>query len=254
MNETKPTHLDLFSGIGGFSLAAERCGFRTIGFSEIDPYASAVLKKHWPDVPNYGDIRNIPCEELRGTIALLTGGFPCQPFSVAGSKRGDRDERHLWPLLAEIIGKVRPRFCLLENVSGLLSISNGRVFGAILGDLASLGYDALWNCVPASAVGANHQRDRVWIVAYNAEGFNGKPVTASMQGQVQQSGKRSIAPDVADTRRESSPTLEQVIGGQLNPQFVEWLMGYPIDHTALDASEIVSSRKSRRSSSKKLES
>jgi DNA (cytosine-5)-methyltransferase 1 len=163
MNE--PTHLDLFSGIGGFSLAAESVGFKTIGFSEIDPYASAVLKKHWPEVHNYGDVRNVTGNTVRD-VTLITAGFPCQPFSVAGKKLGDSDERHLWPELVRILSELRPRYALFENVPGLLSISGGRIFNGILSDLCKIGYDCIWNLVPACAVGANHQRDRVWIIAY----------------------------------------------------------------------------------------
>jgi DNA (cytosine-5)-methyltransferase 1 len=159
------THLDLFSGIGGFSLAAESVGFKTIGFSEIDPYASSILKKHWPGVPNFGDIRNITGGGI-GHVTIITGGFPCQPFSVAGKKLGDTDSRHLWPELCRIVSEVRPKWCLFENVPGLLSNDAGRIFGNVLRDLAQIGYDAIWNCVPASSVGANHQRDRVWIVAH----------------------------------------------------------------------------------------
>lgn len=160
----EPRHLDLFSGIGGFSIAAERCGFRTIGFSEIDPYASAVLRKHWPGVPNFGTIRNI-CSERTPYADLITGGFPCQPFSVAGKRGGDSDERFLWPEIVRVMRQLRPRFALFENVPGLLTIDGGRTFNRILSDLSSLRYCCSWNCVPASAVGANHQRDRVWIVA-----------------------------------------------------------------------------------------
>jgi DNA (cytosine-5)-methyltransferase 1 len=167
MNE--PTHLDLFSGIGGFSIAAERSGFRTIGFSEIDPYASAVLRKHWPTVPNFGDIRNVT-EDMQ--VDLITGGFPCQPFSVAGKRGGDSDERFLWPELVRILGNLRPSFALFENVPGLLSIDGGRTFNRILSDIQSIGYDLLWNCVPACAIGANHIRDRLWIVAYATSSKN----------------------------------------------------------------------------------
>lgn len=163
MNE--PTHIDLFSGIGGFSIAAESVGFKTIGFSEIDPYASSGLQRHWPDIPNYGDVRNITRDTVKD-VTLITGGFPCQPFSVAGKKLGDSDERHLWPELVRILSEIRPRYALFENVPGLLSISGGRVFNGILSDLCKIGYDCIWNLVPASAVGANHRRDRLWIVAH----------------------------------------------------------------------------------------
>ncbi len=160
-------HLDLFSGIGGFSLAFERHGFETVGFSEIDPYASAVLKKHWPEVKNYGDIRNITRATVKEDITIITGGFPCQPFSVAGARGGDSDERFLWPELLRVVSELRPAFALFENVPGLLSIDGGRTFNRILSDIVSIGYDCLWNLVPACAAGANHRRDRLWIIAYS---------------------------------------------------------------------------------------
>jgi DNA (cytosine-5)-methyltransferase 1 len=150
----------LFSGIGGFDLGLERAGMRIAWQSEIDPYASAILKKHWPDVPNFGDIRNI---QNPPTVDVLCGGFPCQDISTAGKGAGINGERSgLWREYARIIGEVRPRFVLVENVSALLS----RGLGRVLGDLAALGFDAEWHCIPASAVGAPHQRDRIWIVAY----------------------------------------------------------------------------------------
>ena len=152
---------DLFSGIGGFSLGLERAGMRTRWFSEIDPYASAVLRKHWADVPNHGDVRNVG----RGTVEpvdVLCGGFPCQDISNAGKRAGIDGERSgLWAEYARVIGELRPRYVIVENVSALL----GRGLGRVLGDLAALGFDAEWHCIPASAVGAPHRRDRIWIVA-----------------------------------------------------------------------------------------
>jgi DNA (cytosine-5)-methyltransferase 1 len=158
MNE-KPTHLDLFSGIGGFSLAFEAEGFRTIGFSEIDPWASAVLKKHWPHVPNYGDVRNVPA--LRCDV--LTGGFPCQPFSFAGKRKGKNDNRHLWPAMRDVIDRCQPTWIVGENVLGIIGMELERV----LADLEGLGFIAQTFVVPACAVDAKHRRDRVWIIAYN---------------------------------------------------------------------------------------
>ncbi len=176
----EPTHLDLFSGIGGFSLAFESVGFKTIAFAEIEPYACAVLKRHWPHVRNFGDVRTVTREAIAGIIGqnrrldVVTGGFPCQPFSTAGHRRGDRDERFLWPECVRILREIRPRFALFENVSGLLTIDGGRTFNRVLSDVVSVGYDCLWNCVPACAVGALHQRDRIWIMAYD-HGGNGTP-------------------------------------------------------------------------------
>ena len=159
--------LDLFSGIGGFSLGLERTGgFKTIAFCEIDPYCRKVLKKHWPDVICYHDIRKFTSEKFLSVHfapEVICGGFPCQDISVAGKGAGIKGEKSgLWSEFARIIGEFRPRFVIVENVSALLS--NG--MGVLLGDLAALGYDAVWDCIPASAIGAPHRRDRVWIVAY----------------------------------------------------------------------------------------
>lgn len=153
-------HLDLFSGIGGFALAARMVGgIKTIGFSEINTYASSILKRHWPDVPNLGDIRNV-----RGIKCdLITGGFPCQDISRAGKRAGITGaESGLWREMLRIINESRPSWVLGENVARLTS--DGLV--TVLQDLHQIGYDAEWHCVPATAVGAPHERDRVWIVAY----------------------------------------------------------------------------------------
>jgi DNA (cytosine-5)-methyltransferase 1 len=157
--------LDLFSGIGGFSLGLERAGMRTVAFCEIEPYARSVLAKHWPDVPCYDDVRGLTAERLAadGIAAdVICGGFPCQDISVVGKNGGINAERSgLWSEYARIVGEVRPRFIIVENVAALL----GRGIDRVLGDLAALGYDAEWHCIPASYVGAAHRRDRVWIVA-----------------------------------------------------------------------------------------
>ncbi len=162
MNE--PTHLDLFSGIGGFALAAQWAGFRTVGFAETDDYASKVLKRHWPLAPNFGDVRNVKPGPL-GKIDLVTAGFPCQPFSLAGELSGDTDERFLWPECARVLRDFRPGFALFENVPNIIAIDGGRTFNRILSDISAVGYDCLWNCLPASAVGCLHRRDRIWILA-----------------------------------------------------------------------------------------
>ena len=208
--------LDLFSGIGGFSLGLERAGMRTVAFCEIDPYCCAVLAKHWPDVPCYDDVTTLTAARLaadgiladvadsahdghacgawssavgerlvpsiavaasgpasgtsepRGRgIDLICGGFPCQDISFAGKGAGLAGERSgLWSEYARIIGEIRPRYVIVENVAALL----GRGLDRVLGDLAALGYDAEWHCIPASAVGAPHRRDRIWIVAYADSG------------------------------------------------------------------------------------
>jgi DNA (cytosine-5)-methyltransferase 1 len=159
--------LDLFSGIGGFSLGLERAGFRTVAFCEIEPFCRAVLRKHWPEVPCYEDIRTLSADTLRRdgiAVDAICGGFPCQDLSHAGKRAGLEGERSgLWGEYRRLIGELRPRFVIVENVPGLLSLG----MGTVLGDLAALGYDAVWDCIPASAVGAPHKRDRVWIVAHS---------------------------------------------------------------------------------------
>lgn len=151
----------LFSGIGGLDLGLERAGWECQWQVEIDDYARRVLTKHWPNVPKYGDVRDLNGNELE-PVDLIAAGFPCQPVSVAGQRRGQADERWLWPDVAQLLRVVRPRFALLENVPGLLN----RGMGDVLGDLATLGYDAEWQSLPAAAFGAPHLRWRIFIVAY----------------------------------------------------------------------------------------
>ena len=152
----------LFSGIGGFDLGLERAGMKVIWQSEIDEFASKVLKKHWPDVPNLGDITKVDWSKVERPD-VICGGYPCQPFSTAGKRGGADDPRHLWPAMFNAICLLRPRYALMENVRGHLSLG----FGRVLGDLAEIGYDAEWQVIPAAAVGAPHKRDRVFIVAYS---------------------------------------------------------------------------------------
>jgi len=151
----------LFSGIGGLDLGLERAGMTVKWQSEIDPYASRVLAKHWPGVPNHGDIKQIKWADVE-PVDVICGGYPCQPFSTAGKRLGTADPRHLWPFVADAISALRPRYAIMENVRGHLSLGGTTV----IGDLAQIGYDAEWCIVPASGVGAPHRRDRVIIVAY----------------------------------------------------------------------------------------
>ena len=190
-------HLDLFSGIGGFALAARRVGWETAAFCENDKWCQDVLKKHWPDVPVYSDVRKlyrfadeyIPCPDCEepycelceahfaecectgcsefddeiGEIDIITAGWPCQDLSVAGKGAGLAGERSgLFYDVARIIRALRPRYAVLENVSALLA----RGMGDVVGKLVEIGYDCEWHCIPASAVGAPHRRDRIWIIAY----------------------------------------------------------------------------------------
>jgi len=158
--------LDLFSGIGGFSLGLERTqGFETVAFCEIDPFCRRVLAKHWPNVRCFEDVTRLRGEDV-GPVDVICGGFPCQDVSSMGQRAGLAGERSgLWSHFARLIGEVRPRLVIVENVAALLGLG----FGDVLGDLASIGYDAEWHCIPAGYVGAPHERDRVWIIAYPKE-------------------------------------------------------------------------------------
>jgi DNA (cytosine-5)-methyltransferase 1 len=158
--------LDLFSGIGGFSLGLERAGMTTVAFCEIDPYCRQVLRRHWPHVPIYEDVRNLSSQHLTADgigVDVIAGGFPCQDISLAGKGAGIDGERSgLWKEYARLIGELRPQYAIVENVTALLD----RGLERILRDLAEIGYDAEWECLSANAIGAPHMRDRVWITSY----------------------------------------------------------------------------------------
>lgn len=160
-----PTVGSLFAGIGGFDLGFERAGFKTAWQVEIDPYCRKVLERDFPDAKRYNDVRDVGAANLE-PVDVICGGFPCQDISNAGKRAGIDGERSgLWSEYARIIGELRPRFVLVENVAALL----GRGIGRVLGDLAALGYDAEWEIISAADVGAPHLRERVWILAYAEE-------------------------------------------------------------------------------------
>jgi len=183
--------MDLFSGIGGFALAAGWTGWETIGFSETDEYCCKILKKHWPGVRNYGDIRT-----MRGVSCdLVTGGFPCQPYSLAGKRGGAGDDRALWPEMLRVIAESKPRWVLGENVPGIINMELDRV----LSDLENIGYSAWPVVLPACAVDARHRRSRVWIVGWNSDAMrcsrNGGPKRTVQNENHDPNG---ICKDVAD--------------------------------------------------------
>jgi DNA (cytosine-5)-methyltransferase 1 len=159
--------LDLFSGIGGFSLGLEQAGMTTAAFCEIDPFCRRILRQHWPTTPIYEDIKQLTARRLThdgiSPIDLICGGYPCQPFSVAGRRRGESDPRHLWPEMYRLIRELRPRWVVCENVAGHVELG----LDAVLADLDAAGYTATPFIIPACSVGAPHRRDRVWIVAHS---------------------------------------------------------------------------------------
>ena len=165
------THLSLCSGIGGLDLAAEWAGFETVAQCEIDAYASKVLAKNFPGVPNLHDIRTVTNERLAElgirTPAVISAGFPCQPYSLAGKGLGDRDDRDLWGEVARVVGEIRPRWFVGENTPGLFARSNQRYFRRVLDDLAALGYSVGWGIWGACDVGAPHKRKRVFMLGWN---------------------------------------------------------------------------------------
>jgi DNA (cytosine-5)-methyltransferase 1 len=157
--------LDLFAGIGGFSLAAHWMGWETVAFVEKDEFCQKVLRKNFGDVPIYGDIREFEGTTYRGAVDIVCGGFPCQPFSVAGKQKGRGDERFLWKEMLRVVQVCQPRWVVAENVRGLLSNERGLVFESVCSDLEMAGYSVQSFIVPACAVNAPHKRNRVWIVA-----------------------------------------------------------------------------------------
>jgi len=161
------THGSLFSGIGGFDLAAEWMGWKNIFHCEWNPFGQKILKHYWPNSISYADITKTDFTIHRGNIDVLSGGFPCQPYSTAGRRKGKEDDRHLWPEMLRAIREIQPAFVVGENVHGLVNWNEGMVFDEIQTDLENEGYEIAPFILPACAIGAEHRRDRVWIIAYS---------------------------------------------------------------------------------------
>ena len=194
-----PTHLSLFSGIGGLDLAAEWAGFETVGQCEWADYPFKVLCKHWPDVPKWRDIRTLTKEsfyERTGlrTVDIISGGFPCQPFSVAGKRRGAEDDRYLWPEMCRVIAELQPTWVVGENVAGIVNMA----LDTVLSDLEAQGYAARTFIIPACGVGAPHRRYRAAIVAYHANSTGEqRRKEQKILGQKQNSNAERICQTVA---------------------------------------------------------
>ena len=182
-------HLGLFEGIGGFSLAARWAGWHTVAWCEINPFGQQVLRHHFPNAKGHDDITKTDFTIYRGTVDIITGGFPCQPYSLAGKRLGKEDERHLWPEMLRAIREVQPRWVVGENVSGLVNWSGGVVFEEVQAELETEGYEVLAFVLPAAGVDAPHRRDRVWFVAYSTSQssermrFEQRSAGESQQGQ-----------------------------------------------------------------------
>ena len=172
------THGSLFSGIGGFELAARWCGFTNVFSCEIEPFNRRVLHHHFPESELHDDIKEMDATHYHGRVDIISGGFPCQPYSVAGKRLGKEDERHLWPEMLRIIREVAPAYVVGENVCGLVNWSEGLVFEEVCADLEAEGYDVQPFILPAAGVGAPHRRYRVWFVAYSNDRRAGYEVPA----------------------------------------------------------------------------
>jgi DNA (cytosine-5)-methyltransferase 1 len=189
--------LDLFAGIGGFSYAAHLLGWQTTAFVERDKFCQKVLRKNFgQDIKIYDDITTFDAREYAGTIDVVCGGFPCQPFSQAGKQKGRADERHLFPQMLRVISEVKPTFVVAENVRRILTIEGGEVFKEIIASLESEGYEVATFCIPACAVNAPHKRDRIWIIA-NADSTQKHAANNGSFGLSEQQGR------CVETRRKA---------------------------------------------------
>lgn len=214
------TVLDLFSGIGGFSLGLERTGgFRTIAFCEIEPFPRKVLRKHWPDVPIFEDVRKLHAADLPELPDVITGGYPCQPFSLTGERRGQDDDRHLWPEVLRLVQECRPTWVFCENVIGHITLGLDQV----LADLEGENYTSWPFVLPACGVNAPQLRKRVWIVAHANEGQKGSRRIARVQNSKDDAWPRLVLPGRSGVDNGIPDWMDRVgaCGNAVVPQVVE---------------------------------
>ena len=227
--------LDLFSGIGGFSLGLERAGMKTVAFCEVDKKCQQVLKKHWPGVPIFDDVTTLKGADIEETVDVICGGFPCQDISLAGKGAGLEGKRSgLWSEFKRLIEEIKPKYAIIENVSALRS----RGLDQVLREISEIGYDAEWHCITASSVGAPHRRDRIWILAYPNSAGRRESNQEMERGSSKQSDSSSVqsSQDVSNaniTRLErwlsdgiaSSQGWEESSDGCTTERSVRWRRG-----------------------------
>jgi DNA (cytosine-5)-methyltransferase 1 len=199
MLQTKLKVLDLFSGIGGFSLGLESTGFfETIAFVEKDEFCQKVLKKNFNNIPIEGDIRNVKGDKYKADV--VTGGFPCQPFSVAGKRKGTDDDRYLWDETIRVVRECKPKWFIGENVEGLVNIQEGMVLRQVQNDLEKEGFEVQCIIIPASGIGAWHQRKRIWIIGYNVSNSNARfGIRENQEIQTRGNTSTTSSKDVSNT-------------------------------------------------------
>lgn len=195
------THLGLFEGIGGFSLAAKWMGWETLSWCEWNEFGQKVLRHHFPKAEGFGDITKTDFKKYANRIDILTGGFPCQPFSTAGKRKGTNDERYLWGEMLRAIQEVKPKYVIAENVFGITNIDGGLVFEQVCLDLEAEGYEVQPFIIPATAKNAPHRRDRVWFVAYRSQQRCDNRCDNRQERHIQATSERELSENKSERNR-----------------------------------------------------
>lgn len=210
------TYLSLFTGIGGLDHGLDQAGWTCVGQVETDPYCQQTLERHWPEVPKHDDVRTTPTwwnhMDNPPTVRLVAGGFPCQPFSIAGRRLGEGDSRWGWPWFRDVIRAIRPPYVLVENVPGLLTDIDA--FGRILGDLAEDGFNAEWSVLSACTLGAPHTRERLFLVGYAPSNHGPEPLQhPAKTGNIRRIQPRRTGSRTWPNRWLPEPTMDRVAHG-----------------------------------------